>query len=107
MIPNEPTTKPWQVANNLELITYNYKGHSYQAFAEIKSSGYREISQITLEFFSHELQKVDTSDPYSIKAFSEKYGFTFSPMYPSKIRSLMNRSKGKIFLSLAKYLFPV
>jgi hypothetical protein len=107
VIPNEPTTKPWQVANNLELITYNYKGHSYQAFAEIKSSGYREISQITLEFFSHELQKVDTSDPYSIKAFSEKYGFTFSPMYPSKIRSLMNRSKGKIFLSLAKYLFPV
>lgn len=83
----------WSAANNLELLTISDAGHTYPVLAELKDSGYRSISNISLEFFNQELQKVDTSNPYSIKAFSEQFGFMFSPLYPSKVLALRSRDK--------------
>lgn len=85
----------WSVANNLELLTMSDAGHTYPVLAELTDSGYRSINTISLEFFNQELQKVDTSNSYSIKAFSEQFGFMFSPLYPSKVLALRSRDKKK------------
>jgi hypothetical protein len=51
---------------------------------------------LTLEFFSHELQKADATSAQSMRRFCERYGLLLSPIYPSKSRALEGRAtKGK------------
>ena len=96
---------PWRIANSLELVSFEQAGHKYQALVELSDQGYRELGNITVEFFSHELQNVDTSSPSSLKTFCEKFGLIFSPMYPSKIYALQDRDKKNSILSSLSSFF--
>lgn len=98
--------KEWSVANNLDLFKITYGGHSYPVLAELKNSGYHSISNISLEFFNHELQKVDTSNTHSIKAFSEQFGFIFSPLYPSKVLALRSRNQNEAWTEVLAGFAP-
>lgn len=91
---------PWKVCKKHEVGTTTRYGHEYRYVYEDKNAGFFEVQSITVEFFNHELQKVDTSNESSILKFCQSYGLVFSPMYPSKARGLAGRNSKFSYLNL-------
>jgi hypothetical protein len=69
----------------------------YQFFAEDLDVKPQMMDSLPLEFFNHELQKVDTTSVASMRSFCERYGLIFSPLYESKTHALEGReTRGKV-----------
>jgi hypothetical protein len=91
-----PVLLPWAVCPALVVLEVNADNKSYRFFAEDLDSGKPAImNALSLEFFNHELLRVDTTSEVSLLRFSQKWGLILAPFYASKTHSLAMRSGGR------------
>ncbi|MCL1880537.1 MAG: hypothetical protein FWF71_08080 [Actinomycetia bacterium] len=89
---NSPRLSWWRACPKLYVNEVSAGNKSYRFFAELSDEEELiEYDSLPLEFFNHELQRVDTTSEKSLLLFCEKWGLVLSPLYASKTHALSLR----------------
>jgi len=90
---NSPRLASWRVYPKLSVDEVVEGDKIYRFFVEIiQDTEPQEHTMLPLEFFNHELQRVDTTSEKSLQAFCKKWGLVFSPLYASKTHAMCVRN---------------
>jgi hypothetical protein len=100
---NSPAVTPWKVYPRLFQGEVSMGAKTYRFIAEDLDVEPVELDSLSLEFFNHELQKVDTSSAQQVVRFCEQWGLMLSPLYMSKTLALTARPGGA---HLDKTIYP-
>lgn len=87
-----PDAGMWPVYQ-LSLRTGDLAGNEFPYYVETGDPAPKTVEALPSEIYSHELQKVDATDPVKVMSFCQRYGLVTSPAYPGERRLKEFRSR--------------